>query len=121
MLGADSIRAHLWVGETFPFPKSNGTEWWFDTVVHQAVKPTTELDVSGRIDTYYPHQKPLQEWKIQAYIAEDGKSMVLEIVMFDSWKEYAKGLLDKLIESAELLVNNHHTRILEMQLKKVKC
>ena len=101
-----------------PFPKSNGTEWWFDTVVHQAVKPTTELDVSEKIETYYPHQEPLQEWKIQAFIAEDGMSMTFEIVTFESWKEEAKELLDKLIESVKFLANNHDAKLLYTTLHK---
>lgn len=42
--------------------------------------------------------------------------MVLEIVTFDSWKEEAKELLDKLIESVEFLVNDHNASILQMQL-----
>lgn len=93
------------------FPASSDDDWWFDTVVHQAVTPTTELPVSERVETFYPHQEPLREWKVQAFIAEDGKSMTLEIVTFESWKHHAEGLLDELVKSVNVLVNHHHEKL----------
>jgi len=78
---------------------------WFDSVVHQDVAHVETLPfaaASGRMETVYPHEEPLREWKIQAFI--DGGSMTLEIVTVESWAEYARGLLDELADVAALLV-----------------
>lgn len=78
---------------------------WFDSVVHQDVAHVETLPfaaASGRMETVYPHEEPLREWKIQAFI--DGGSMTLEIVTVESWAEYARGLLDELADVAAFLV-----------------
>lgn len=87
------------------------TDWpdatpdWFDSVVHQDVAHVETLPfakVSSRMETVYPHEEPLREWKIQAFI--DGDSMILEIVTVDSWAEYAKELLMDLADVARFLI-----------------
>jgi fusarinine C synthase len=91
---------------------SKCTEWpssmdWFDTVVHQDVEHVESLDfvaASSRMETIYPHQEPLREWKIQAFV--QGDRLTMEIVTFESWSEYAAGLLDDLMDALEFLVRN---------------
>ncbi|OAQ71119.1 nonribosomal peptide synthetase [Pochonia chlamydosporia 170] len=87
------------------------TDWpestpdWFDSVVHQDVAHVETLpfaNASSRMETVYPHEEPLREWKIQAFI--DGDSMTLEIVTMESWAEYAEKLLLDLADVARLLV-----------------
>ncbi|KND92695.1 Nonribosomal peptide synthetase 4 [Tolypocladium ophioglossoides CBS 100239] len=78
---------------------------WFDSVVHQDVAHVETLPfaaASGRMETVYPHEEPLREWKIQAFI--DGDRMTLEVVTVESWGEYARGLLDELADVASFLV-----------------
>ncbi|KAF2635407.1 nonribosomal peptide synthetase 6 [Massarina eburnea CBS 473.64] len=73
------------------------TEWdgekvvWFDSVVHQApLYWVDELrfgaDVGASFDTRYPHEEPLREWKVQAFVLEGGKTLGIEVVTFESWK-----------------------------------
>lgn len=87
------------------------TDWdpksvtWFDSVVHQDVahvETLSFLDRNARFETIYPYEEPLREWKIQAF--HQGETLTLEIVTFESWKEYAVRLLDNLIVSMEQLV-----------------
>ncbi|PNY26426.1 Nonribosomal peptide synthetase [Tolypocladium capitatum] len=78
---------------------------WFDSVVHQDVAHVETLPfaaASGRMETVYPHEEPLREWKIQAFV--DGDRMTLEVVTVESWGEYARGLLDELADVASFLV-----------------
>ncbi|KAJ6440810.1 pyruvate dehydrogenase kinase [Purpureocillium lavendulum] len=79
---------------------------WFDSVVHQDVAHVESLPFaaagSGRMETLYPHEEPLREWKIQAFI--DGDAMTLEVVTVESWAGYARGLLDDVADVAALLV-----------------
>ncbi|POR37791.1 Nonribosomal peptide synthetase [Tolypocladium paradoxum] len=80
---------------------------WFDSVVHQDVAHVEALPfaaASGRMETVYPHEEPLREWKIQAFI--DGDRMTLEVVTFESWADYARGLLDELADVASFLVRD---------------
>ncbi|UNI16185.1 NRPS [Purpureocillium takamizusanense] len=84
---------------------------WFDSVVHQDVAHVESLPfaaASGRMETVYPHEEPLREWKIQAFIDPGGASMTLEIVTVESWAEYAAGLLDDLADVAAFLVAEPH-------------
>ncbi|GAO14909.1 uncharacterized protein UV8b_05077 [Ustilaginoidea virens] len=79
---------------------------WFDSVVHQDVAHVETLPFARarcRMETLYPHEEPLREWKVQAFI--DGDSMTLEIVTLESWAEYARGLLADLAQVVELLVS----------------
>ncbi|KFH48348.1 Nonribosomal peptide synthetase-like protein [Hapsidospora chrysogenum ATCC 11550] len=86
------------------------TDWppevdWFDTVVHQDVEHVETLGLSttgSRMETMYLHEEPLREWKIQAFFS--GDKMTLEIVTIESWAEFARGLLDELVEAARVLV-----------------
>ncbi|OAA40718.1 AMP-dependent synthetase/ligase [Cordyceps fumosorosea ARSEF 2679] len=84
-------------------------QWWFDTVVHQDVshvasREKTEEEAGNRYETLYVHEEPLREWKIQAFVAEGGNKMTLEIVTFESWGGYAKELLGDLVAVMEGLV-----------------
>ncbi|KZZ94905.1 peptide synthetase [Moelleriella libera RCEF 2490] len=90
-----------WAGDDAKTPAPE----WFDTVVHQDVAHVETLpfaEASCRMETVYPHQEPLREWKMQAFI--DGDSMTLEIVTVQSWAEYAEGLLADLAGVAAYLV-----------------
>ncbi|KAJ2983224.1 hypothetical protein NQ176_g857 [Zarea fungicola] len=96
-------------------------QWWFDTVVHQDVSHVAARDnadeISGlpgkgnRYETLYVHEEPLREWKVQAFVHEGGASMTLEIVTFESWGEYAKELLDELVDVMDGLVRRPHDRL----------
>ncbi|OLN95333.1 Nonribosomal peptide synthetase 4-like protein 2 [Colletotrichum chlorophyti] len=88
------------------------TDWpasvdWFDTVVHQDVEHVESLgfsSASSRMETIYPHQEPLREWKIQAF--PQGDKLTIEIVTFESWKGHAKELLDKIEDVFKVLLGN---------------
>lgn len=83
-------------------------EWWFDSVVHQDVEHVTNLSFSSAnatMETVYPHEEPLREWKIQAFLSSERDSLTLEIVTFESWKGFAEELLEDLGACLELLVN----------------
>ncbi|PHH81937.1 hypothetical protein CDD82_7476 [Ophiocordyceps australis] len=84
----------------------DATPPWFDSVVHQDVAHVRSLPFAAcaRIETLYPHQEPLDEWKIQAYI--DGDAMTLEIVTVQSWGPYARGLLADLAAAARQLLDD---------------
>ncbi|KAK3293706.1 uncharacterized protein B0H64DRAFT_466327 [Chaetomium fimeti] len=87
------------------------TDWdadgvdWFDSVVHQDVAHVETLQFLGRkakMETVYPYEEPLREWKIQAF--RDGETLTLEVVTFKSWSEHAARLLDALVAGMEQLV-----------------
>lgn len=96
------------------WPTPDGPEQlWFDSVVHQDVEHVESLSFAAtnsnnaaatRLETMYVHEEPLREWKIQAFAHAGGDKMTLEIVTFDSWGEYAEGLLDDLVDAMSLLV-----------------
>lgn len=76
---------------------------WFDSVVHQAPRDwVDELvfaeGVSAKFDTQYPHAEPLREWKVQAFVGEDGKKLGIELVTFESWKEVGEAVLREIGE-----------------------
>ncbi|KAL0940675.1 peptide synthetase [Colletotrichum truncatum] len=95
------------------------TDWpasvdWFDTVVHQDVEHVETLgfsSASSRMETIYPHQEPLREWKIQAF--PQGDKLTIEIVTFESWAGHAKELLDKIEKTFEVLLGNPGARLFE--------
>ncbi|TEA22718.1 Nonribosomal peptide synthase 1 [Colletotrichum sidae] len=95
------------------------TDWdesvdWFDTVVHQDVEHVETLgfsSASSRMETIYPHQEPLREWKIQAF--PQGDKLTIEIVTFESWKGHAAELLDKIEKTFEVLMGNPAARLFE--------
>lgn len=91
------------------------TDWdpkeatWFDTVVHQDVAhvETLEfLDRKAKFETIYAYEEPLREWKIQAFYGEDNgrERLTIEVVTFQSWKEEAGELLEKVCEGLRQLV-----------------
>lgn len=103
-----------------------GTDWlstanckasdlWFDSVVHQDVEHVEELDFaaagSGRLETIYPHEEPLREWKIQAFVHDNSNKLTLEIVTFESWGGYARGLLDDLVTAVGMLLKDPHAKL----------
>ncbi|KAL7787093.1 hypothetical protein V8C37DRAFT_390989 [Trichoderma ceciliae] len=103
-----------------------GTDWlspdcpkasdlWFDSVVHQDVEHVEELPFaaagSGRLETLYPQEEPLREWKIQAFVHDNSNKLTLEIVTFESWGDYARGLLDDLVTAAEFLLQDPHAKL----------
>ncbi|KAJ2904839.1 hypothetical protein MKZ38_007031 [Zalerion maritima] len=74
-------------------------EPWFPTVVHQAVVGAGTLDFGNEnmqleMETLYPHQEPLRELKLQAFVEDGGKKMTLEIVTFEGWRNYADEILE---------------------------
>ncbi|KAL8330539.1 hypothetical protein RB593_001516 [Gaeumannomyces tritici] len=90
---------------------------WFDTVVHQDVEHVEDLGfgaaagleaqgqgLGARTETIYPHQEPLREWKVQAFVAEGGTRLTMEIVTFEAWRDEAVELLDELMGCVEELV-----------------
>jgi amino acid adenylation domain-containing protein len=93
------------------------TDWpesvsWFDTVVHQDVEHVETLmfeTAKSRMETFYPHEEPLREIKMQAFIS--GNTMAIEIVTIESWLEYAHTLLQSIGEILEVLVNNPNATI----------
>lgn len=103
-----------------------GTDWlstsgrkpsdlWFDSVVHQDVEHVEELAFaaagSGRLETVYLHQEPLREWKIQAFVHDNSNKLTLEIVTFESWGGYARGLLDDLVTAVGMLLKDPHAKL----------
>ena len=97
----------------------NCTDWpsdvdWFDTVVHQDVEHVESLGLSttgSRMETLYAHEEPLREWKLQAFFS--GDKMTLEIVTIESWADYARELLDEVVDVARFLVEKPRSRVLE--------
>lgn len=97
----------------------NCTDWpstvdWFDTVVHQDVEHVESLGLSrtgSRMETLYVHEEPLREWKLQAFFS--GCKMTLEIVTIESWAEYARVLLDDVMEVARFLVEQPRSRVFQ--------
>ncbi|UKZ95296.1 NRPS [Trichoderma asperellum] len=103
-----------------------GTDWlstggcrasdlWFDSVVHQDVEHVEELAFaaagSGRLETVYPHEEPLREWKIQAFVHDNSNKLTLEIVTYESWGGYARGLLDDLVTAVGVLLKDPHAKL----------
>jgi hypothetical protein len=88
---------------------------WFDSVVHQDVEHVEELAFaaagSGRLETVYPHEEPLREWKIQAFVHDNSNKLTLEIVTFESWGGYARGLLDDLATAVGMLLKDPHAKL----------
>ncbi|KAI9155340.1 Nonribosomal peptide synthase [Paramyrothecium foliicola] len=84
---------------------------WFDTVVHQDVDHVESLGTAsgGRTETVYPHEEPLREWKMQAFIS--GDELTLELVTMESWGDYAKGLLEELAEVTRQLVREPQAKL----------
>ncbi|KLU92855.1 hypothetical protein MAPG_11737 [Magnaporthiopsis poae ATCC 64411] len=85
---------------------------WFDTVVHQDVEHVEDLGfgaegmgLAARTETIYPHQEPLREWKVQAFVTDGGRKLTMEIVTFEAWREDAVQLLDELMACLEELVS----------------
>ncbi|KFA73725.1 hypothetical protein S40288_06262 [Stachybotrys chartarum IBT 40288] len=97
--------------------RASCTDWpaavdWFDTVVHQDVEHVESLDflaASSRMETLYPHEEPLREWKMQAFIK--GEQLTLEIVTIESWGGYASKLLEELAEVTRFLVRNPQAKL----------
>ncbi|KAH8168870.1 AMP-binding enzyme domain-containing protein [Sarocladium implicatum] len=88
------------------------TNGWFDSVVHQAVKPVESLDLAdagGKTETLYVHEAPLWEWNVQAFFGEG--EMTVEVITVESWKEYAQKLLEEIAATARELVKNPNGRI----------
>lgn len=89
------------------------TDWnaedvqWYDSVVHQAPREWVEELPFGRageeaikasFETRYPHAEPLREWKVQAFVLEDGKKLGIEVVTFESWKAVGEEVLSEIGE-----------------------
>lgn len=86
---------------------SQCTDWqevtWFDSVVHQAVKPLQDVGgLASKIETYHPEMEPLKEWKVQTYADKD--KLELEIVTFSEWRDFGQALLDDLAAALEQLL-----------------
>ena len=74
-------------------------EPWFPTVVHQAVVSAGKLSFGDKLgtqaETIYPHQEPLREVKLQAFVEDGGSKVTLEVVTFQGWKGFANELLER--------------------------
>ncbi|KAM0277388.1 hypothetical protein ACHAQH_005828 [Verticillium albo-atrum] len=109
--------AHEGVG--LPEVVRDCTDWpastdWFDSVVHQDVEHVETLGfsgVSGRMETIYPHEEPLREWKVQAF--PEGEKLTIEVITFESWAEHAKELLTEVGEIVESLVRKPEAVLFE--------
>ncbi|KAF1967696.1 hypothetical protein BU23DRAFT_602721 [Bimuria novae-zelandiae CBS 107.79] len=95
-------------------PKEAG---WFDSVVHQAPREWVqdmcfvksdggEEELKGVFETVYPHQEPLREWKIQAFVLDGGKRLGVEIVTFEAWKGVGEEVLGEIGEVLGMLVGD---------------
>ncbi|KAK5988675.1 Nonribosomal peptide synthase 1 [Cladobotryum mycophilum] len=73
------------------------SDLWFPSVVHQDVEHVTSLPFSSstRLETFYPHEEPLREWKIQ------------------SWAGYAEGLLEDLCGAMGVLVGDPNKKLFD--------
>ncbi|OSZ99996.1 NRPS protein [Trichoderma parareesei] len=104
-----------------PDGPTKASDLWFDSVVHQDVEHVEKLAFaaagSGRLETVYPHEEPLREWKIQAFVHDGSSKLTLEIVTFESWGEFARGLLDDLVDAVETLLKDPHAKLFEDQLE----
>ncbi|KAK0386957.1 hypothetical protein NLU13_5270 [Sarocladium strictum] len=92
------------MAELCDLPNLKNTDW-FGSVVHQAVKPVTSLgvqDAGGETETVYVHEEPLRGWNVQAFFGES--EMTIEVIAVESWKDYAKELLDDITATARELV-----------------
>ncbi|PTB61783.1 non-ribosomal peptide synthetase [Trichoderma citrinoviride] len=97
------------------------SDLWFDSVVHQDVEHVENLAFaaagSGRLETVYPHEEPLREWKIQAFVHDGSSKLTLEIVTFESWGGFARGLLDDLVDAVETLLKDPHAKLFNDDLE----
>ena len=101
-------------------PSNWAREGWFDSVVHQDVRHVETLPFASaktHLDTIYPHQEPLREWKIQAFAGKRGKEevMTLEIITVESWQDTARQLLDELEDALQVLVREPEARLFERE------
>ncbi|PTB74132.1 non-ribosomal peptide synthetase [Trichoderma longibrachiatum ATCC 18648] len=97
------------------------SDLWFDSVVHQDVEHVENLAFaaagSGRLETVYPHEEPLREWKIQAFVHDGSSKLTLEIVTFESWGGFARGLLDDLVDAVDTLLKDPRAKLFEDDLE----
>ncbi|KAH0495516.1 hypothetical protein TgHK011_009061 [Trichoderma gracile] len=104
-----------------PDGPTKASDLWFDSVVHQDVEHVENLAFaaagSGRLETVYPHEEPLREWKVQAFVHDGSSKLTLEIVTFESWGGFARGLLDDLVDAVETLLKDPHDKLFEDQLE----
>ena len=80
-----------------------GKGWWFDSVVHQAPRYWVQKmsfgatnggeEVRAEFETVYPHKEPLREWKIQAFVQDEGRRLGIEIVTFEEWRGVGEEVL----------------------------
>ncbi|KKA29546.1 hypothetical protein TD95_001668 [Thielaviopsis punctulata] len=102
--------AHEGVGITELIRDGCWPAWaeWFDTVVHQDVEHVENLELvnglGGKTETLYLHEEPLREWKIQAF--PKGGRMTIEVVTFESWRDVAGDLLDRMEGVFDKLLNH---------------
>lgn len=86
------------------------TDWdpkeasWYDSVVHQAPRYWVEkMDfgegVKADFETVYPHAEPLREWKVQAFVLEEGRKLGVEIVTFEDWRGVGEEVLREIGEA----------------------
>jgi amino acid adenylation domain-containing protein len=76
---------------------------WFDSVIHQAPRYWVEKmqfgeDVKAEFETVYPHAEPLREWKVQAFVLEEGKRLGVEIVTFEDWRGGGEEVVEEIGE-----------------------
>ena len=95
--------------------------WWFDSVVHQAPRYWVQKMEFGKADggevvgadfeTVYPHKEPLREWKVQAFVQDEGKRLGIEIVTFEEWKTVGEEVLREMGEVLSELVGDGEKRV----------
>lgn len=95
--------------------------WWFDSVVHQAPRYWVQEMEFGKADggevvgaefeTVYPHKEPLREWKVQAFVQDEGRRLGIEIVTFEEWKAVGEEVLREMGEVLSELVEDGEKRV----------
>ncbi|KAL1591655.1 Non-ribosomal peptide synthetase [Paraconiothyrium brasiliense] len=99
------------------------TDWdptettWFDSVVHQAPRYWVEKMAFGAVkaefETVYPHQEPLREWKVQAFVLDEGKKLGVEIVTFEEWRSVGEEVVGEIGEVLGALCGKGEGRVFE--------
>jgi amino acid adenylation domain-containing protein len=100
------------------------TDWdpseaaWFDSVVHQAPRYWVEKmgfgeGVEAEFETVYPHAEPLREWKVQAFVLEEGRRLGVEIVTFEDWRGVGEEIVTEIGEVLGELVGEDNKVVFE--------
>ena len=117
-IGLSEMVKYGCIPEEFFNEQEQAKEPWFDSVVHQDVRHVESLpfkSTRAEMETIYPHEEPLREWKIQAFPGKKGDDEVLtiEVITVESWKKMANQLLGELEGAVKQLVIEPHSLLFE--------